>query len=98
MLFHKLLQAALLSCVAVQDASARALAGKPQHFIQPYKRGEPLQDIVTWDEHSLLIRGKRVMLYSGEFHPVSATVYDKARIEILTNRPTSSASQSPLSG
>jgi hypothetical protein len=30
-----------------------------------------LQDIVTWDEHSLLIRGERVMLYSGEFHPVS---------------------------
>lgn len=71
MLFRKLIQAALLSSVAVQDVSARALAGKPQHFIQPYKRGEPLQDIVTWDEHSLLIRGERVMLYSGEFHPVS---------------------------
>jgi hypothetical protein len=71
MLFSKLLQAALLSCTAVQDVSARVLAGKPQNFIQPYKRGEPLQNIVTWDEHSLLIRGERVMLYSGEFHPVS---------------------------
>jgi hypothetical protein len=71
MLLRNLLQAALLSCTAVQDVSARALAGKPQHFIQPYKRGEPLQDIVTWDEHSLLIRGERVMLFSGEFHPVS---------------------------
>ena len=71
MLFRQLLQAALLSCATVQDVvSARALAGKPQHFIQPYKRGEPLQDIVTWDEHSLLIRGERVMLFSGEFHPV----------------------------
>jgi hypothetical protein len=71
MLLRNLLQAALLSCTAVQDVSARALAGKPQHYIQPYKRGEPLQDIVTWDEHSLLIRGERVMLFSGEFHPVS---------------------------
>lgn len=69
MLFHRLLQAALISCTALQDVSARALAGKPHTFIQPYKRGEPLQDIVTWDEHSLLIRGERVMLYSGEFHP-----------------------------
>ena len=69
MLLQKLLQAALISCTAIQDVSARALAGKPNDFIQPYKRGEPLQDIVTWDEHSLLIRGVRVMLYSGEFHP-----------------------------
>ena len=70
--FRQLLQAALLSCATFQDVvSARALAGKPQHFIQPYKRGEPLQDIVTWDEHSLKIRGERVMLFSGEFHPVS---------------------------
>lgn len=73
MLLQKLLQAALLSCVAVHDVSARALSGKPQHFIQPYRRGEPLQDIVTWDEHSLLIRGERVMLYSGEFHPVGTS-------------------------
>jgi hypothetical protein len=69
MLLQKLLQAALISCTAIQDVSARALAGKPNDFIKPYKRGEPLQDIVTWDEHSLLIRGERVMLYSGEFHP-----------------------------
>lgn len=69
MLLQKLLQAALISSTAIQDVSARALAGKPNDFIQPYKRGEPLQDIVTWDEHSLLIRGERVMLYSGEFHP-----------------------------
>jgi hypothetical protein len=28
-----------------------------------------LQDIVTWDENSLFIYGKRVVIYSGEFHP-----------------------------
>ena len=30
----------------------------------------PLQpDVITWDEHSLIIRGERIMIYSGEFHP-----------------------------
>jgi hypothetical protein len=96
MLFRKLLEAALLSAVAVQDVSARALAGKPQHFVQPYRRGEPLQDIVTWDEHSLLIRGERVMLYSGEFHPVSLST--GWIIATLANRSNSSASQSQHSG
>jgi beta-galactosidase GanA len=24
---------------------------------------------VTWDEHSLFVRGERIFLYSGEFHP-----------------------------
>ncbi|KAI1104565.1 glycoside hydrolase family 35 protein [Jackrogersella minutella] len=28
-----------------------------------------LQDIVTWDQHSLYIKGKKIMLMSGEFHP-----------------------------
>ncbi|KAG5733968.1 putative beta-galactosidase A [Termitomyces sp. T112] len=28
-----------------------------------------LQDIVTWDEYSLFINGKRVMIFSGEVHP-----------------------------
>ncbi|KAI0010903.1 glycoside hydrolase family 35 protein [Xylariaceae sp. FL0662B] len=34
------------------------------------KNGKPpLQDIVTWDDYSLYIRGDRVMVMSGEFHP-----------------------------
>lgn len=37
-------------------------------MIKSYKR-ELLQDIVTWDEHSLFVRGERVLFYSGEFHP-----------------------------
>ncbi|KZV90500.1 glycoside hydrolase family 35 protein [Exidia glandulosa HHB12029] len=28
-----------------------------------------LQDIVTWDEYSLLINGERIMIFSGEVHP-----------------------------
>jgi beta-galactosidase GanA len=32
-----------------------------------YHRLNALQ--VTWDEHSLFVRGERIFLYSGEFHP-----------------------------
>ncbi|KAL1877885.1 hypothetical protein Daus18300_002238 [Diaporthe australafricana] len=28
-----------------------------------------LQDLVTWDEHSLSVRGERLVVLSGEFHP-----------------------------
>lgn len=27
------------------------------------------QNIVTWDEHSFMIRGERLFFFSGEFHP-----------------------------
>jgi beta-galactosidase len=30
---------------------------------------EPLQDIVTWDEFSVMVHGERVLFLSGEFHP-----------------------------
>ncbi|KAF2197860.1 hypothetical protein GQ43DRAFT_186375 [Delitschia confertaspora ATCC 74209] len=65
----KLASAIALSCLAVQSA-ARAIAngGRPIDLIKPYKR-EILQDIVTWDENSLFVHGKRIFLYSGEFHP-----------------------------
>jgi hypothetical protein len=29
----------------------------------------PMQDLVTWDEHSIFIRGERAMIFSGEVHP-----------------------------
>lgn len=29
----------------------------------------PLQDLVTWDEYSVLVRGERIILLSGEFQP-----------------------------
>lgn len=28
-----------------------------------------LQNIVTWDQHSLFIHGERIMFFSGEVHP-----------------------------
>ena len=57
----------VLSCLALQS-SGLSLKGKPNGIIRPYKR-ELLQDIVTWDEHSIFVRGERVLFYSGEFHP-----------------------------
>ncbi|MCJ1312607.1 hypothetical protein MMC25_006281 [Agyrium rufum] len=40
--------------------------GKPKELI---KDKRALQDIVTWDEHSIFVRGERIMLLNGEFHP-----------------------------
>ncbi|KAF2128763.1 glycoside hydrolase family 35 protein [Dothidotthia symphoricarpi CBS 119687] len=50
------------------QTAARALGGKPSDFILPEKRA-PLQDIVTWDEHSLFVHGERIIFWGGEFHP-----------------------------
>ncbi|KAL9619062.1 MAG: hypothetical protein Q9160_006317 [Pyrenula sp. 1 TL-2023] len=58
---------AVLSFLTIQS-SALTIAGKPNRLIKPYKRA-PLQDLVTWDEHSLFVRGERIMFFSGEFHP-----------------------------
>ena len=30
---------------------------------------ELLQDIVTWDENSIFVRGERIFFFSGEYHP-----------------------------
>ncbi|TID21491.1 glycoside hydrolase family 35 protein [Venturia nashicola] len=49
-------------------ALAGTIGGRPGKWIQPYKRA-PLQNIVTWDNSSLLVNGQRIMFYSGEFHP-----------------------------
>ncbi|KXS95688.1 hypothetical protein AC578_838 [Pseudocercospora eumusae] len=54
--------------LAISLPPLRALEAGPHQVITPYKR-EPLQDIVTWDEHSLFVRGQRVLFFSGEFHP-----------------------------
>lgn len=44
-------------------------SGLPQKMkVVPYKR-EALQDLVTWDQHSIFVNGDRVLFYSGEVHP-----------------------------
>ncbi|KAF2186130.1 glycoside hydrolase family 35 protein [Zopfia rhizophila CBS 207.26] len=66
----------LLSLVALA-ASVHSLAALPSSTPSGLKLSVPsepakralLQDLVTWDENSLFIKGERVMIYSGEFHP-----------------------------
>jgi len=58
---------ALLALTATY-VSALSVNRARQNVIQQYPE-EPLQDIVTWDSHSLLVHGERVLFYSGEFHP-----------------------------
>ncbi|KUJ19279.1 putative beta-galactosidase E [Mollisia scopiformis] len=62
MLLHWLFFAIAQAClcfVSVTHRSRNSLIPKRQW----------LQDLVTWDQHSLIVRGERVMIYSGEFHP-----------------------------
>ncbi|KAJ6443892.1 beta-galactosidase [Purpureocillium lavendulum] len=65
------LSAALVAALSLPACNALTLSGpggRPYNIIrEPEKRA--LQDIVTWDEHSLFIRGERAMMFSGEYHP-----------------------------
>lgn len=49
------------------------LASQPRRLIfakaNELKQVVPTQDLVTWDQYSLLVRGERIILLSGEFHP-----------------------------
>ncbi|OHE96603.1 glycosyl hydrolase family 35 [Colletotrichum orchidophilum] len=49
--------------------SAGLVGGRPPTVIIKDEKRDQLQDIVTWDEHSLFVRGERVMIFSGEIHP-----------------------------
>ncbi|KAF4554747.1 putative glycosyl hydrolases family 35 protein 1 [Elsinoe fawcettii] len=60
---------ALLLVVLASIASARSIGARPgQMWIHNDKRQE-LQDIVTFDNSSLFVRGERVLFFSGEVHP-----------------------------
>jgi hypothetical protein len=45
----------------------------PRHSQAPHSKDAPknrsTQKAVTWDTHSPLINGQRIMIFSGEFHP-----------------------------
>ncbi|KAH0012075.1 putative beta-galactosidase, partial [Aureobasidium melanogenum] len=60
--------AALVAGLAIISDALAVRKPNLNDLIKPYKR-ELLQDLVTWDEHSLFVRGERIMIYSGEFHP-----------------------------
>ncbi|KAK6849720.1 beta-galactosidase [Apiospora arundinis] len=59
-----------LGCVALRPFSDNSKVRKQDYsIIEPLQGRAPIQNIVTWDEHSLFINGTRVMILSGEFHP-----------------------------
>ncbi|OTB20741.1 glycoside hydrolase family 35 protein [Daldinia sp. EC12] len=61
-----------LFLVATQALLSYALSsgGRPNTLIRDFaEKRESKQDIVTWDEHSLFVKGERVLIFSGEFHP-----------------------------
>ncbi|KAI9693517.1 MAG: hypothetical protein M1820_009205 [Bogoriella megaspora] len=63
-LFTLLLQ--ITNLVIGRDVSLQAKSEKRQ----------TLQDLVTWDETSLFVRGERIFIFSGEFHPFRLPVTD----------------------
>ncbi len=48
-------------------AVGRTFGAKPSDFLIAERA--PLQDVVTWDEHSLFVHGKRIIFWGGEVHP-----------------------------
>ncbi|KAL1961973.1 hypothetical protein VTN77DRAFT_708 [Rasamsonia byssochlamydoides] len=69
----KLLSASFsVACLAVQAAGA-ALTHRLNGFTitehPDLEQRAALQDIITWDNQSLYIRGERIMIWSGEVHP-----------------------------
>ncbi|KAI1841888.1 hypothetical protein JX265_010802 [Neoarthrinium moseri] len=50
--------------------------GESKYTVPNCGKREPTQDLVTWDQHSLFVRGERILFYSGEFHPWRLPVPD----------------------
>jgi beta-galactosidase GanA len=53
----------ILFFACIGSAFASPLTLRPRQDLQQN------QSLVTWDEHSFMIRGERLFLFSGEFHP-----------------------------
>ncbi|KAF2667256.1 hypothetical protein BT63DRAFT_433432 [Microthyrium microscopicum] len=57
-------------CLSVVVLAGAPAASEQKPFIHVVNDVEtPMQNIVTWDHKSLFVHGKRIMFYSGEFHP-----------------------------
>ncbi|KAK2061556.1 family 35 glycosyl hydrolase [Colletotrichum caudatum] len=46
-----------------------ATGSRPPTLTTDAHKRDRLQDVVTWDSHSLFVHGERVMIFSGEIHP-----------------------------
>jgi len=63
----------LTSIALATQAVALSIGGQKIHI----ERGsDSLQDIVTFDQHSLKVNGERLFVFSGEFHPFRIPVPD----------------------
>ena len=58
----------LLTCVSYVQSSPSSIASDAL-ILARQDHGQTNQSLVTWDEHSFFIRGERLFLFSGEFHP-----------------------------
>jgi hypothetical protein len=64
------LPSAIAVALLTASQGCAAFRGRPNTLLNsgPEPRAL-LQDIVTWDEHSLLINGEKAYIFSGEIHP-----------------------------
>ena len=75
MFLSKLFSTLFWASLACNGSGTFATPLGSNQLIKPYKDAA-LQDIVTWDEHSIYVRGERIMLFNGEFHPYRLPVPD----------------------
>jgi hypothetical protein len=68
------------SAILAADPNPKLLIDSSEAGIIPYKERKLLQDIVTWDSHSFFVRGERILIYSGEFHPFRYVLYTQATL------------------
>ncbi|GKZ39815.1 hypothetical protein AbraIFM66950_001273 [Aspergillus brasiliensis] len=60
---------ALLRQLLCLGAITGVMAAPGTQHLDLVRRDGLLQNIVTWDNRSLMINGERLMIFSGEFHP-----------------------------
>ena len=59
----------MATLLVASKVSASSLFTNPSQIRSNDDESGPVQDIVTWDEYSVMVRGERVLFFSGEFHP-----------------------------
>ncbi|KFY95212.1 hypothetical protein V500_02889 [Pseudogymnoascus sp. VKM F-4518 (FW-2643)] len=64
---------ALTTVALAMQCSALSIGGR---VMRVERDSDGLQNIVTYDEHSLMVHGERIYVYSGEFHPYRLPVPD----------------------
>ncbi|UJO16167.1 Beta-galactosidase A [Fulvia fulva] len=70
---RQLVLLAVSSCSAVVNSLS---IGGQRYTIAESEKRQALQDLVTWDEYSLFVRGERIFFYSAEVHPWRLPVPD----------------------